>query len=370
MPKVPFFTFEHMNKDIRVEMIQAFTDFFDSNWYVLGKGLERFEAQYASYSGVKHAVGVSNGLEALVLSLKALGIKTGDEVIVPSNTYIATWLSISDVGATIVPVEPREATFNIRAKEIEEKITDRTRCIMPVHLFGQPCEMGGIMELAKAHNLYVVEDNAQSQGAVCNDRKTGTFGDINAVSFYPAKNLGALGEAGAITTDDPALAEKVRVLRNYGSQKKYFNSVIGRNDRMDELQGWILEVKLKYLDQWNQERITIARRYDDWLSGIEGLKQPLIAEGVNSVYHQYVIRTDQRDNLQTFLNEAGIGTLIHYPLPPHLQQAYAQLKYKRGDFPLAEKLATTALSLPIYPGLSNADQSFICDKISEFFKRK
>jgi dTDP-4-amino-4,6-dideoxygalactose transaminase len=369
MSNIPFFTFQFMNEDIREEMISAFTGFFDSGWYVLGKGLERFEHVYAEYSGVRHSVGVSNGLEALVLSLKALDVKTGDEVIVPSNTYIATWLAITDVGAKIVPVEPREATFNIRAEEIKDKISERTKCIMPVHLFGQPCEMDGITELANRHELFVVEDNAQSQGATCGNKKTGSFGDINGVSFYPAKNLGALGEAGAITTDSEDLAQKVRVLRNYGSEKKYYNSVIGCNDRMDELQAWILEAKLRHLDKWNNERIAIATRYDQFLEGIGDLILPTIAAGVSSVYHQYVIRTKHRDALQSFLNKQGIGTLIHYPVPPHLQKAYAFLGFRQGDFPIAERLAKTALSIPLYPGLSTESQEMICDKISDFYNR-
>jgi dTDP-4-amino-4,6-dideoxygalactose transaminase len=280
-----------------------------------------------------------------------LDIKAGDEVIVPSNTYIASWLAVSYVGATPVPVEPNENTFNISPEKIKDAITSKTKVIMPVHLYGQACEMDAIMKLAGENNLYVLEDNAQAQGSSYNGKLTGSFGHINATSFYPGKNLGAYGDAGAVTTNDDALAEKVKVLRNYGSQKKYFNEVKGVNSRLDELQAAFLSVKINYLAQWNAERNTIANWYNEGFSSIKNVLIPQLAEGATSNYHLYVIRTERRDALAENLKKNGIGSLIHYPVPPHLQEAYRELGYKKGDFPLAEKIAATCLSLPIYPGM-------------------
>lgn len=364
---IPFLSFEAMNAQIREEMGEAFERVFASNWYILGKEVANFEAQYAKWNQVKYCVGVANGLEALHLSLRALGIGNGDEVIVPSNTYIATVLAVSFVGAKPVFVEPRLNTYNINPERIEEAITPKTKAIMPVHLYGQTCEMDAIMEIAKKYNLYVIEDNAQAHGATYDGKMTGSFGILNGTSFYPGKNLGALGDAGAITTDDEALHRKCQTLRNYGSQKKYYNEMIGYNSRLDELQAAFLSVKLKYLERWTEERRQIASWYNEELKKIEEIILPEIAPKATSVWHLYVIRTKRRDELQTHLQRNGIGTMIHYPIPPHLQEAYRHLGYKRGDFPIAEEIADTALSLPLYVGIGESGATFVAEKIREFF---
>jgi dTDP-4-amino-4,6-dideoxygalactose transaminase len=303
----------------------------------------------------------------LVLSLKALGIKEGDEVIVPSNTYIASWLAVSAVGAVPIPVEPNLLTYNIDVNKIEEKINSKTKAIMPVHLYGLACEMDKIVELADKHGLYIVEDNAQAHLATFNGKLTGSFGALNATSFYPGKNLGALGDAGAITTNDENLANQIRILRNYGSEKKYYNTIKGYNSRLDELQAAILRVKLKYIKGLTDKRNEIAQKYDAGLKGIGDLKLPFINSGSTHVYHIYIIKTKQRDSLLKFLTDAGVMCLIHYPVPPHLQEAYHDLSYQKGDFPIAEELAETCLSLPLYPGLSDPQIEYIIEKVSEFF---
>jgi len=316
-------------------------------------------------------VGVSNGLDALHLSLKALGIGKGDEVIVPSNTYIATVLAVSYVGAK--PCFCRNLILKLTIlifTKIEEAVTPNTKAIMPVHLYGQACEMQPIMDIAKKYNLFVIEDNAQSQGATYKEKITGSWGDINGTSFYPGKNLGAIGDAGAVTTNDENLAEKVKILRNYGSQKKYYNEFIGHNMRLDELQASFLSVKLKYLKEWTLKRQEIGAWYDEALKEIEGLILPKIAEGATHVYHLYVIRTKKRDELQSYLNEKGIGTLIHYPIPPHLQEAYESLGLKKGDFPIAEELAETCLSLPVWPGMGVEHVELISENIKAFFNEQ
>jgi len=364
--KVHFLNFSPMHAAIKAEMKEAFNRVYDSNWYVLGKEVEQFENAYATFNEVKHAVGLSNGLDALHLALKACGVGVGDEVIVPSNTYIATVLAVSYVGATPVFVEPNIETYNINPYRIEAFITSKTKAIMPVHLYGQACEMTAIMELAKKYKLYVIEDNAQSQGATFDGIITGSWGDINATSFYPGKNLGALGDAGAVTTNSDELVQKVRVFRNYGSQKKYYNEVIGHNMRLDELQAALLSVKLKNLIEWTALRQQIAAWYNEALEDVEGIILPKIADGATHVYHLYVIRTIKRDELQKYLHDNGIGTLIHYPIPPHLQEAYKELGYKKGDFPIAEEIAETALSLPMWPGMSYDQIEVISSLIKDF----
>lgn len=349
--KIPFINFWPMHSAIKVEMQEAFNRVYESNWFVLGKEVEQFENAYAAFNQVKHTIGLSNGLDSLYLALRACGVSVGDEVIVPSNTYIATVLAISYVGATPVFVEPNKETYNIDPNRIEFAITPKTRAIMPVHLYGQACEMIAIMELAKKYKLYVIEDNAQSQGASFDGKLTGTWGDINGTSFYPGKNLGAIGDAGGVTTNSDELAHKVRVFRNYGSQKKYYNEVIGHNMRLDELQAALLSVKLKKLNEWTVQRQLIAEWYNEALKDLEGITLPKIAEGSTHVYHLYVIRANKRDQLQKYLHANGVGTLIHYPIPPHLQAAYKDLGYKKGDFPIAEEIADTALSLPLWPGM-------------------
>ena len=357
-----------MHLAIKVEMHEAFTRVYDSNWFVLGKEVEQFENDYAVFNQVKYTVGLSNGLDALHLALKACGVGVGDEVIVPSNTYIATVLAVSYTGATIVFVEPNMESYNIDPNRIESALTSKTKAIMPVHLYGQACEMTAIMALSKKYNLYVIEDNAQSQGASFDGKLTGSWGDLNATSYYPGKNLGALGDAGAVTTNSDDLASKVKVFRNYGSQKKYYNEVIGHNMRLDELQAALLSVKLRKLNEWTIQRQQIASWYNEVLKDVEGITLPKVADRATHVYHLYVIRTHKRDELKKYLNDKGVGTLIHYPIPPHLQNAYTHLGFKRGDFPIAEELADTMLSLPLWPGLTQSDVNYIANCIINFFK--
>lgn len=364
---VPFLNFEARNKDLKQETLQVFEQFFDSKWYVLGKFTEQFETDYAIFSNTKFAVGVGTGLDALHLALRALGIGEGDEVIVPSNTYIATVLSISYVGAIPIFVEPRLSTYNINPDLIEAAVTPRTKAIMPVHLYGQACEMDAIMKIARKHNLAVVEDNAQAHGATYNGKITGSFGVANAVSFYPTKNLGALGEAGAVTTDNDELAHKIKVLRNYGSQKRYYNEIKGYNNRIDEFEAAFLSIALKHLSNWTKHRQEIAQWYFEGLKDVGDLILPLTIDKATHVYHLFVIRTQKRDELYEYLRENGIETVIHYPIPPHLQECYKDLGYKKGDFPIAEEIADTVLSLPFYPGLTKDMVEYICYQCKQFF---
>lgn len=364
--KIPFISFESQLKENKTQLINNIERVLDSQWYVLGESVKEFENKYRTLSRVKYASGVGSGLDALIISLKALNISKGDEVIVASNAYIASWLSITNVGASIVPVEPNEKTFNIDVNKIEEKITANTKVIMPVHLYGQPCEMDKIMDIAKKYKLFVIEDNAQAHLAKFKGKITGSFGDINATSFYPTKNIGAIGEAGCITTDNIKHAEFSNKFRNYGSSEKYICDLIGTNSRLDELQASILNVKLDYIENWTRQRIEIANLYTQRLTNL--VETPFVNSNCTHVYHLYVIKTDKRDELKEFLQQKGIGTAIHYPIPPHLQKAYNHLNFKKGDFPIAEKLANQSLSLPIYPGLSNNQVNYICDSITEFFK--
>jgi dTDP-4-amino-4,6-dideoxygalactose transaminase len=366
--KIPFLNFEPMHNEVHDELQKAFNSVLKSNWFVLGNYVKQFEAEYSKFNKISNVIGVSNGLDALHLSLLALGITKGDEVILPSNTYIATVLAVTYVGATPIFVEPNIETYNIDVDKIEEAITNRTKVIMPVHLYGQACNMDKIQEIAKKYNLFIVEDNAQSQGATFNDQLTGSFGNINGTSFYPGKNLGALGDAGAITTNDVDLANKIRVLRNYGSDRKYYNEIIGHNMRLDELQAAFLSVKLKQLPNWTTQRQEIASYYNQALKIVPEIILPKTAKHASHVYHLYVIRTQCRIELQQYLADQGIGTMIHYPVPPHLQNAYTHLGFKRGDFPIAEELADTMLSLPLWPGLTQSDVNYVANCIINFFK--
>ncbi len=365
--KIPFLSFEYMHQAIKPAMLQAFEEVYDSYWYIMGSRMVTFEEEYAVFNKTKYAVGVANGLDALHLSLKALGIKQGDEVIVPSNTYIASALAVSYTGATPVFAEPDIETYNISPAAIEAAITSKTKAIMPVHLYGQACEMDAIMQIADKHGLYVVEDNAQAHGATFNGKVTGSFGHANGTSFYPGKNLGALGDAGAITTNDETLAQKLKVLRNYGSQVKYKNETIGYNMRLDELQAALLSVKLPALMQWTAQRQQIAAWYDEVLPNTGDIILPKTHLQATHVYHLYVIRTAHRDALQQHLTNNNIGTLIHYPIPPHMQQAYLHLGYKKGDFPLAEKIADTCLSIPLWPGMTKEMVQQVAGVIKEFY---
>lgn len=368
--KIPFLSFELMNQTIRAEALRRFEQFFDSNWYVLGQSVLDFEQKYAQANQVNHAVGVGNGLDALHISLKVLNIGQGDEVIVPSNTYIASALAISYTGATPVFVEPRVDTYNIDPQKIVSAITTKTKAIMPVHLYGQACEMTQIQHIAQENDLRIVEDNAQAHFAEYDGKLTGSFGNINATSFYPGKNFGAFGDAGAITTHNEALAESAKIYRNYGSRVKYYNEVKGINSRLDELQAGLLEIKLPFMNTWTKMRQQIAELYNEYLQNIGDLILPLVACKATHVYHLYVIRTKYRDQLQSFLRDRGVGTLIHYPIPPHLQKAYQELDFKVGDFPIAEEIAQTTLSLPIYPGLTEVQIREITQYIKEFFDTK
>jgi dTDP-4-amino-4,6-dideoxygalactose transaminase len=368
MSAIPFLNFEPMHKLIRSEIMQSFQDVYDANWFVMGKKLEAFEKEYAAFNDTKFSIGVSNGLDALHLALKALNVTKGDEVIVPSNTYIATALAASYVGATPVFVEPDPNTYNINPANIEAAITSKTKVIMPVHLYGQACDMDAIMAIAKKHNLFVVEDNAQAHGATFNGKITGSFGNANGTSFYPGKNLGALGDAGAVTTNDETIAKKIAMLRNYGSEKKYHNEEIGFNMRLDEVQAGFLSVKLKHLNEWTKQRKEIAKQYNEALKNVGDLVLPAVHANATHVYHLYVIKTKNRDGLQKHLSENGIGTLIHYPIPPHLQKAYQSLGFKKGSFPIAEVLSETCLSLPIWPGMKDEKVQFVINKIKSFFE--
>lgn len=351
---INFLDLKAINLQYAGELKAAFARVLDSGWYILGEEVKAFEREFAAYCGATHAVGVSNGLDALHLILRAYGIGQGDEVIVPANTYIATWLAVTYAGATPVPVEPCEDTFNIDPRHIAAAITPRTRAILVVHLYGQPADMDPILALAEQHDLKVIEDAAQAHGACYKGRRVGTLGHAAGFSFYPGKNLGALGDAGAVTTNDTELADKVRVLANYGSRVKYHNEVSGFNCRLDELQAAFLRVKLKYLDQETERRREVAARY---LTGLQGddLVLPQVPAQIDPVWHLFVVRSTQRTTLQQALVERGIATMIHYPVAPHLQPAYAGLGLERGAFPLSERLHDQVLSLPMGPTLSNAE---------------
>ena len=351
---IPFLDLKSPHIELRAQLEHAFDRVLNSGWYVLGKEVEQFEQEFASYCEAEHCVGVGNGLDALHLILRAYGIGVGDEVIVPSNTYIATWLAVSYAGATPVPVEPDEATYNINPALIEEAITSQTKAIIAVHLYGQAADMDAINAIAKKHHLKVIEDAAQAHGAEYKGKRVGSLGDAAGFSFYPGKNLGALGDGGAVTSNDAQLAQQVKVLSNYGSSKKYHNEEKGFNSRLDELQAAFLREKLQKLDEWNQRRSNIATLYNQQLASLKDLILPEIKSWAKSVWHLYVIQHSQRDKLAKQLSEAGVETMIHYPIPPHLQPAYKELGYAKGQFPIAEKIHAQVLSLPIGPSMTLA----------------
>jgi len=347
---IPFLDLKSPHVDLREELRDAFERVLDSGWYIQGNELKLFEQEFANYCEAKYCIGVGNGLEALHLILRAYDIGAGDEVIVPSNTYIATWLAVSYAGATPIPVEPDERTYNINPSLIEAAITPRTKAIIAVHLYGQPADMDAINAIAKKHNLKVIEDAAQAHGARYKGRRVGALGDAAGFSFYPGKNLGAIGDGGAVTTNDAALAQRIRILGNYGSQVKYHNEVKGFNSRLDELQAALLRAKLPVLDEWNARRQAIATQYLSQLDA-SALVLPYVPDWAEPVWHLFVVRSQQRDALQKQLGDAGIGTMIHYPIPPHLQPAYAELGYAPGAFPIAEAIHREVLSLPMGPHL-------------------
>jgi len=364
--KVPFLDLRFDYLELQIELDAAWRRVMESGWYILGEEVEAFEREFAAYCGAKHCVGVANGLDALILILRGYDIGPESEVIVPANTYIATWLAVSYVGATPIPIEPDLQTYNLDPKPIEDAITSRTRAIIPVHLYGQIAKMETIREIALRHGLKVIEDAAQAHGAAYAGKRAGNLGNAGAFSFYPTKNLGAFGDAGAVVTNDDVLAERVRVLRNYGSRAKYYNEVKGVNSRLDPIQASFLRVKLKCLDGWNGRRRDIARHYLDALRGCANLTLPGVTDGAEPAWHLFVVRHPLRDRLQEHLKNAGIGTLIHYPVPPHLSGAYADGNWKRGSFPITEELAGTLLSIPIGPHLSNDQVAFVIHTLQAF----
>ncbi len=363
--KIPFLDLRASYLELQAELDAACRRVMSSGWYILGQEVEAFEEEFAAYCGVRHCIGVSNGLDALELILRGYGIGAGDEVIVPANTFIATWLAVSRAGAVPVPVEPGELTLTIRADDVEKAISPRTHAVMPVHLYGQPADMQPICDVARRHGLKVIEDAAQAHGARYRGQRAGGLGDAAGFSFYPGKNLGALGDGGAVVTNDGELAAQIRLLRNYGSQVKYYNEVKGCNARLDALQAAVLRVKLRCLDEWNLRRRRAAERYLNALSHMPHLVLPQVLDDVEPAWHLFVVRHPRRDELQRHLSCAGIETLIHYPVPPHLSTAYTDLLYVRGDFPRTEKIADSLLSLPIGPHLGTDSQDRIISALAE-----
>jgi dTDP-4-amino-4,6-dideoxygalactose transaminase len=361
-PPVKFLDLRAGYLELKQDLDEAVSRVLDSGWYVLGAELQAFETEYAAYVGAAHCVGLANGLEALVLGLEALGVGPGDEVIVPANTYIATWLAVSAVGAIPVPVEPDPGTFNLDPGRIETALTKATRAILPVHLYGQPADLDPILATARRHGLKVLEDAAQAHGARYRGRRIGCHGDLAAWSFYPGKNLGCFGDGGAVTTDDPELADRIRVLRNYGSREKYRNDVKGHNSRLDEIQAAVLRVKLRHLDAWNARRVRIAMRYLDAFSSRPGLLLPEVLPNVLPAWHLFVVALRDRDLTQARLRELGVETLIHYPVPPHLSQAYAGDR-RWPSLPITEQAARTHLSLPIGPHLDEGGQARVIEAL-------
>lgn len=363
--KIPFVTFLPMERELSEDIRSAFDRVFTRSWYIEGVEDETFEKAFAEYCGAKHCIGVGNGLDALMLALKALDIGEGDEVIVPSNTYIATALSVTYVGATPVFVEPDIRTFNINPSLIEAAITEKTKVIMPVHLYGQACDMDPIMAIAKKHGLKVVEDCAQAHGATYKGKQVGTFGDAAGFSFYPGKNLGALGDAGAVVTNDKELCDKIRALGNYGSDYKYHHIYKGNNSRLDEIQAAFLSAKLPHLERMNVERRRIAVLYTE---GIKNSKVivPYVPEYADPVWHIYGIRCKERDALEKYLNDKGIGTNKHYPIPIHQQECYRDLNIPQGSLPIAEDISSTELSIPMYYGMADEEVQYVIDAINHF----
>ncbi len=366
--RVPFLDLRAPYLELRSQLDAALLGVANSGWYLLGAPLEEFERAFARFVGVKHCVGVANGLDALELGLRSMGIEEGDEVIVPSNTYIATWLAVSSLSATVVPVEPDEATFNIDPMRIEDAVTPRTRAILPVHLYGQTADMRAINEIAERHGLRVLEDSAQAHGATQWGEQAGALGDASAWSFYPGKNLGAFGDGGAVTTNDDAIADRIRMLRNYGSRVKYVNEVRGVNSRLDDIQAAVLSAKLPFLNEWNARRQSCADFYQTALADTP-LTLPQVADGSVSAWHLYVVRTAERDALQAALKADGVDTLIHYPHPPHRQQAYADTPLARSAFPISERIHEEVLSLPIGPHMTRAQQVRVVDATKRYFAR-
>ena len=361
--KVPFLNLQAAYLELESEIKEATNRVLSSGWYILGPEVEAFEEEFSNYCQAKHCAGVANGLDALILALRAMDIGPGDEVIVPSNTYIATWLAVSHCGAVPVPVEPDEKTYNIDPELIESSIGEKTKAIIPVHLYGQPADLEPILEIARKYDLYVLEDAAQCHGAKYKGKRIGSHGDAVAWSFYPGKNLGALGDGGAVTSNNSEITDKIKILRNYGSEKKYFNQVIGYNSRLDPLQAAVLRVKLKYLDEWNQRRVKIAEKY---LSNIncKELILPCVKDDCDHVWHLFAILHNDRDSFQDLLNNKSISTVVHYPIPPHMQKAYREHSFDEYDLHHTEVLSRQLVSLPIGPHLSDDEVEYVTEFIN------
>ena len=367
MTSVRYIPFLHIHPEIKKEITLQFERFYDEQKYIMGEGLEAFEKAYADFNGAEHAIGVGNGHDALFIILKCLNIGAGDEVILPAHTFIATALSVVNAGATPVLADIDSDTFNIDPAEFSRKITKKTRAIVPVHLYGNPSDMIKIQSIANEHQLHMIEDNAQAQGAIIERRRTGSFGVMNFTSFYPTKNIGAFGDGGMITTDDMLLAGKARAMRNYGKTSDGQFSLIGINSRLDELQARLLMIKLKYLEKWNRERITIAKLYEEQLSNVGDIRFQTSYQSSMNVRHIFPICTAKRDKLKTYLKTRGVDTLIHYEKPIHLHPSFAFLGKRSGSFPKSEAICINELSLPIYPGMGKKDIFYVCEQIREFF---
>lgn len=367
MISVPFCSLKFTHDEIKHDVEKAFASVYNRGQFILGSELSAFEREFAAYIGTQYCVGLASGLDSLHVSLRLTGVGEGDEVIVPAYTYIASWLAVSQVGATVVPVDSDPKTMLMDVDQVAEAVSSRTKAIMPVHLYGSACDMDSLMAIARKRSIIIVEDNAQAHGAKFGQKLTGSFGECNATSFYPTKNLGALGDGGAITTNNEEIYTKALQLRNYGSSQQFVNPVKGINSRLDELQAGVLRVKLKQLDIWNGERKKLAAVYQSSLDGVGDLRLPYANEDSSGVFHLYVIRTKYREALRSFLFKKGIGTMIHYPIPPHLQEAYAELNFRKGDFPVSEQLSESVLSLPMWPGLSDAQQAWVIAMIKEFY---
>ena len=365
---IPFLSLVPQHAQIRSEVLDAMANVYDRNWFVLGKELEAFEQEFAQFSSMPFCIGVGNGLDALFIALKACGVGTGDEVIVPAHTFLATWLSVVRTGAKVVPVDVDAATCNIDMQRIEDALTKRTKVVVPVHLYGLPCDMTSLLSITRQRGILVVEDNAQAHGATWDGKVTGSFGDCSATSFYPVKNLGALGDGGAIVTRNYDFAQFAYRYRNYGFEVKNIAEEQGTNSRLDELQAAILRIKLKYLHRWNNERIKLASLYLKELAGIADIQLPSSSPQARHVYHLFVIRTPRRNALKEYLMARHIETAIHYPVPPHLQKSFLDLGYKKGAFPVTEAIAETGLSLPLWPGMDESQVEYICENIRAFFQ--
>jgi len=366
--KIPFLDLRAQTAEIEAEVMAGMEGLLRRSDFILGEEVDRFETSFATFCECDHSIGVASGFDALKLILRAMDIGLGDEVITVSHTFIATALAISSVGATPVLVEIDPDTYTMDPERIEAAITERTKAIMPVHLYGQTADIDPILRIARKHGVRVIEDACQAHGARCNSRRAGSIGDAAAFSFYPGKNLGAFGDGGAVTTNDAGLAEQIRTLRNYGSAEKYVHDELGENSRLDTIQALVLSEKLKRLDGWNAARRTAAAQYTERLQSVGEIKTPGVREDSEHVFHLYAIQTARRDELQASLKEQGVDCLIHYPVPVHLQKAYSSKGWKKGDFPLTEKVAESILSLPMFPGITENQVGQVCQSIHQFFK--